>query len=57
MDETTEENVVSDNCEDCDEIIWYDANAAVVLYCDDEDLSIEHECDIDYEDDEEYDED
>lgn len=53
MDETNETNVVSDECDECGQTIWYDANDESAVYCDDEDLAVEHECDYDYDEEEE----
>lgn len=58
-EQETEVSVVSDTCDDCSEKVWYDANDPGSVYCDDEDLSVEHECeygDDEYDEDEEEDE-
>lgn len=47
MEENAETTVVSDNCDECGQTIWYDPNNSFEPYSDDEDLSVEHECDPD----------
>lgn len=47
MEENAETTVVSDNCDECGQTIWYDPDDESSVYCDDEDLAVEHECDPD----------
>lgn len=47
MEENAETTVVSDNCDECGQTIWYDADGGSGVYCEDEDLAVEHECDPD----------
>ena len=53
MFEESENGAVSDTCDDCGETIWYDPEDDSGVYCDTDDLSVEHECDPDEEDEEE----
>lgn len=47
-----ESKAVQDECGECSATVWYDPNDPSGVTCEDEDLAVEHECDLDYEEDE-----